>query len=138
MCAHLLSPPSSHKTSLDSVTSLKYSGCKSLLIYNKHLQNISHILGLRNAVSLKELCVQYGCLHIHELAQRAFQLYVDRFIEALPPQRRDGVDFSTKPIYVAMAFYLAAKKMKVGDISLVFELDEITEQPLIRVLFVSL
>ena len=42
-----------------------------------------------------------------------FFRYRNRFLASLPASRRASADF-TRPVFIAVAFYLCAKKHKVG------------------------
>jgi hypothetical protein len=62
-------------------------------------------------LGIRDLGIQYGCIHICDLATRISTLYKQQYLLSLPQQRHQYVNFN-KLIYIGCAFYLAAKKMK--------------------------
>ncbi|WJX62701.1 Origin of replication complex subunit 6 [Trifolium repens] len=62
----------------------------------------------------------FGCVRIIPYVRDGLKLYKDRFLSSLPAARRASADF-TRPVFMAVAFYLCAKKhkLKVDKIKLI-------------------
>ena len=104
----------SHRLSVDRSVLIRLS-MKSAAIYNATLQSLSHLLALKTVITARGLCVTYGCLHIRELVERAHAQYTQRMMDSVSVGVREKIKLEcAKSSVVAVAFYLAAKKTKVG------------------------
>lgn len=88
-----------------------HSGVKEAA-YNKALGILSRLLGLRSKVTAKDLCVQFGCVRLEQATQQTLITYKERYLKGLTPSEQGSADFS-RPSFVAVAFFLTAKKAKV-------------------------
>ncbi|KAJ7515710.1 hypothetical protein O6H91_22G024500 [Diphasiastrum complanatum] len=99
-------------TALD-ITFDRYKGIRlsglSEKAYLKSFNALQNALGLRKEVDVRQLAVQFGCVRLIETVRKALTMYKQRFIMALPEARRSSADFG-RPVFVAVAFYLCAKK----------------------------
>nr|POE64725.1 origin of replication complex subunit 6 [Quercus suber] len=66
----------------------------------------------RNNLDVRELAIQFGCVRLIPIVNKGFSLYRNRFLASLPASRRASADF-TRPVFIAVAFYLCAKKHKL-------------------------
>mmetsp|Transcript_9437 Transcript_9437/g.28399 ORF Transcript_9437/g.28399 Transcript_9437/m.28399 type:complete len:286 (-) Transcript_9437:1868-2725(-) len=88
-----------------------HSGVKEP-VYNKSLALMQKLLGIKNRVSAKDLCVQFGCVRLEQTTQQVLSQYKERYLRGLSPADRMAADFS-RPTFVAAAFFLAARKAKL-------------------------
>ncbi|KAL8111972.1 hypothetical protein AgCh_019610 [Apium graveolens] len=95
----------------DKKTAIRMSGM-SEKAYNRSLIAMQNGLGVKNKLDIRELGIQFGCIRLIPLVQKALSLYRDRFLAALPASRRASAD-CTRPVFTAAAFYLCAKKQKL-------------------------
>ncbi|KAM1622760.1 hypothetical protein COP1_021148 [Malus domestica] len=65
-----------------------------------------------NKLDVGELAIQFGCVRIIPFVQKALSLYKTRFLASLPASRRASAAF-TRPVFIAVAFYLCGKKHKL-------------------------
>lgn len=95
----------------DRKVAARVSCAKDEKAYQRSLLSLQNILGVRSGVSLRNLCVQFGCVGLAGAAERNFKAFCTAFRESLPPIRRDAADFS-QPIYTVVVFYLTARRNK--------------------------
>ncbi|KAK3443031.1 hypothetical protein EUGRSUZ_B03435 [Eucalyptus grandis] len=95
----------------DRQAAVKLSGL-SEKAYNRSFISMQNGLGLKNTLDIRELAIQFGCVRLIPLVKKGLSLYKDRFLTSLPASRRATADF-TRPVFVAVAFYLCAKKQKL-------------------------
>ena len=57
--------------------------------------------------------LQLGCARHDQSAKAALAAYKERFVRSLPAVQRGHVDFG-RPVFLAAAFYLVARKNKVS------------------------
>ncbi|KAM0961688.1 hypothetical protein FF1_021061 [Malus domestica] len=88
---------------LSGMSEKAYTGC-----YN----SMQNGLGVKNKLDVRELAIQFGCVRIIPFVQKALSLYKTRFLASLPASRRASADF-TRPVFIAVAFYVCAKKHKL-------------------------
>ncbi|XP_050117858.1 origin of replication complex subunit 6 isoform X3 [Malus sylvestris] len=81
--------------------------------YTRSYNSMQNGLGVKNKLDVRELAIQFGCVRIIPFVQKALSLYKTRFLASLPASRRASADF-TRPVFIAVAFYLCAKKHKVS------------------------
>ncbi|XP_008389471.2 origin of replication complex subunit 6 isoform X2 [Malus sylvestris] len=80
--------------------------------YTRSYNSMQNGLGVKNKLDVRELAIQFGCVRIIPFVQKALSLYKTRFLASLPASRRASADF-TRPVFIAVAFYLCAKKHKL-------------------------
>ena len=74
---------------------------------------LQKVLGVSASASPRDLCIRFGCA-AHEAAVRAaLSAYKTRFVARLPEARRGHVDFG-RPVFLAAAFFLVARKNRVA------------------------
>ncbi|GMH15307.1 hypothetical protein Nepgr_017148 [Nepenthes gracilis] len=95
----------------DRQRAIKLSGM-SEKAYNRSLNSLQHVLDVKNKLDIRELAIQFGCIRLIPFVQKGLKLYMDRFFASLPATRRAATDF-TRPVFLAVAFYLCAKKHKL-------------------------
>ncbi|XP_030550708.1 origin of replication complex subunit 6 [Rhodamnia argentea] len=95
----------------DRQAAVKQSGM-SEKAYNRSFISMQNGLGLKNTLDIRELAIQFGCVRLIPFVKKGLSLYKDRFLASLPASRRATADF-TRPVFVAVAFYLCAKKQKL-------------------------
>lgn len=95
-------------------------------IYTQAFSVVSNLLGVKLESSFTELGVKFGCEHIAAPASRILKRYQKLFLERLPPERRQYMDFS-RPVFTAVAFFLTAQyyrtKIDKGKLKEVIEID---------------
>ncbi|KAI5061835.1 hypothetical protein GOP47_0022374 [Adiantum capillus-veneris] len=96
---------------MDRQKAIRISGL-SEKAYIRSLTNLQNALGLRPALDVRELAVQFGCVRLVGSVQRVLTEFKQRFVAALPASRKGNADFS-RPVFTAVAFYLCAKKHKL-------------------------
>ncbi|XP_028752833.1 origin of replication complex subunit 6-like isoform X3 [Neltuma alba] len=69
-------------------------------------------LGVKTKLDIRELAIQFGCVRIISYVRDGLNFYKERFLSSLPASRRASADF-TRPVFIAVAFYLCAKKHKL-------------------------
>ncbi|KAM0987223.1 hypothetical protein ACFX2G_011554 [Malus domestica] len=80
--------------------------------YTRSYNSMQNGLGVKNKLDVRELAIQFGCVRIIPFVQKALSVYKTRFLASLPASRRASADF-TRPVFIAVAFYLCAKKHKL-------------------------
>ncbi|KMT07082.1 hypothetical protein BVRB_6g154090 [Beta vulgaris subsp. vulgaris] len=95
----------------DRQDAIKLSGL-SEKAYNRSFNCLQNVLDVKNNLDVRELAIQFGCVRIIPFVQKGLRLYKDRFFASLPASRRGSTDF-TRPVFIAVAFYLCAKKHKL-------------------------
>ncbi|XP_021807543.1 origin of replication complex subunit 6 isoform X2 [Prunus avium] len=80
--------------------------------YTRSYNSMQNGLGVKNKLDVRELAIQFGCVRIIPFVQKGLSLYRSRFLASLPASRRASADF-TRPVFIAVAFYLCAKKHKL-------------------------
>ncbi|KAJ8441331.1 hypothetical protein Cgig2_024843 [Carnegiea gigantea] len=109
----------------DRQSAIRLSGM-SEKAYNRSFNSLQNVLDVkwvlltferwihasRSNLDVRELAIQFGCVRIIPLVQKGLKLYKERFFASLPPSRRGSTDF-TRPVFIAVAFYLCAKKQKL-------------------------
>lgn len=95
----------------DRSSAIRVSGM-SEKAYIRCFNAMQNGIGVKARLDVRELAVQFGCVRIISFVQKGFSLYKDRFLAALPASRRANTDFS-RPVFMAVAFYLCAKKHKL-------------------------
>ncbi len=89
----------------------KYSGNeKEYQVAHTSLQNL---LGIKPKVSTRDLAIQFRSPKLAKIADRLLDCYKEKFLEGVAPQQRQFADFS-RPVFPAVAFYLAGKQSKVN------------------------
>ncbi|KAL5053153.1 hypothetical protein RYX36_033835 [Vicia faba] len=63
-------------------------------------------------LDVRELAIRFGCVRIIPYVRDYLKFYKDRFLDSLPAARRVSADF-TRLVFMAVAFYLSAKKQKL-------------------------
>jgi hypothetical protein len=63
-------------------------------------------------VTPRDLCIQHGCARLEGAVKAALAAYKDRFVRRLPAAQQGHVDFG-RPVFLATAFYLVARKNKM-------------------------
>ncbi|XP_057948942.1 origin of replication complex subunit 6 [Malania oleifera] len=103
----------------DRQNAIRLSGM-SEKAYNRSFNCMQNGLGVKTKLDVRELAIQFGCVRIIPFVQKGLSLYKDRFLASLPPSRRATADF-TRPVFIAVAFYLCAKrhKLKVDKLKLI-------------------
>ncbi|XP_062150048.1 origin of replication complex subunit 6 [Alnus glutinosa] len=103
----------------DRQSAIRLSGM-SEKAYTRSFNSLQNGLGVKNNLDVRELAIQFGCVRLIPLVKRGFSLYKDRFLASLPASRRATADFA-RPVFIAAAFYLCAKKhkLKVDKIKLI-------------------
>ncbi|KAM1517907.1 hypothetical protein ACFX1X_021292 [Malus domestica] len=87
--------------------------------YTRCYNSMQNGLGVKNKLDVRELAIQFGCVRIIPFVQKALSLYKTRFLASLPASRRASADF-TRPMFIAVAFYVCAKhKLKVDKLKLI-------------------
>ncbi|KAL5098861.1 hypothetical protein RYX36_003188, partial [Vicia faba] len=69
-------------------------------------------IGVKLKLDVRELAIRFGCVGIIPYVCDGLKLYKDRFLASLPGARRVSANF-TRPVFMAVAFYLSAKKQKL-------------------------
>ncbi|MCO5555631.1 hypothetical protein L7F22_009176 [Adiantum nelumboides] len=107
------------RVAFDRHTAICISGL-SEKAYIRSLTNMQNALGLRLKVDVRELAIQFGCVRLIASVQRSLAQYKQRFVASLPETRRSSADFS-RGVFIAVAFYLCAKrnKLKVDKMRLI-------------------
>uniref|UniRef100_A0A7C9DYF5 Origin recognition complex subunit 6 n=1 Tax=Opuntia streptacantha TaxID=393608 RepID=A0A7C9DYF5_OPUST len=95
----------------DRQSAIRLSGM-SEKAYNRSFNSLQNVLDVKSNLDVRELAIQFGCVRIIPLVQRGLKLYKERFFASLPLSRRGSTDF-TRPVFIAVAFYLCAKKHKL-------------------------
>eukprot|EP00798_Chlamydomonas_sp_ICE-L_P026704 gene26704-4273_t len=85
--------------------------CSAAKVYTNTFNTLQKVLEVRSPVTLQDLVVRYGCAPIRIMVSETLKKYKERFLESLPPAQRTAADFS-RPVFLAVAFYLVAKKKK--------------------------
>lgn len=80
--------------------------------YIRSLTNLQNAIGLRPALDVRELAIQFGAVRLVGSVHKTLAEYKLRFIAALPESRKGNADFG-RPVFTAVAFYLCAKKNKL-------------------------
>ncbi|KAB2624561.1 origin recognition complex subunit 6 [Pyrus ussuriensis x Pyrus communis] len=80
--------------------------------YTRCYNSMQNGLGVRNKLDVREPAIQFGCVRIVPLVQKALSLYKAQFLASLPASRQASAGF-TRPVFIAAAFYLCAKKHKL-------------------------
>lgn len=90
----------------DAAQLQKYSSCAKPAAYAVALGAVSQVLGMTvHLVSLRQLCVQHGCMHIAQQCEEAFT----RYQQLNAAQQKPVYE---RPVYPLTMFCLIAKKMK--------------------------
>ncbi|KAL2922642.1 Origin of replication complex subunit 6 [Bienertia sinuspersici] len=95
----------------DRQCAIKLSGMSDKA-YNRSFNSLQNVLDVKNNLDVRELAIQFGCVRIIPFVQKGLKLYKNRFFASLPASRRGSTDFS-RPVFMAVAFYLCAKKHKL-------------------------
>jgi origin recognition complex subunit 6 len=74
---------------------------------------LQRLLGIRHRASPAELCTQFGCVRLERGVKAALAALRSRFAARLPPQEQAFLDLS-RPVFLAAAFYIVARKHKVS------------------------
>ncbi|KAL6562525.1 Origin of replication complex subunit 6 [Orobanche gracilis] len=103
----------------DRQAAIRLSGV-SEKAYNRSFNSMQNGIGVKNKLDIRELAIQFGCVRLIPFAHKGISLYKERFLASLPPSRRISTDFS-RPVFVAVSFYLCAKrhKLKVDKFKLI-------------------
>ncbi|XP_045815007.1 origin of replication complex subunit 6 isoform X2 [Trifolium pratense] len=103
----------------DRSAAVKLSGM-SERAYIRSYNSLHNGIGVKLKLDVRELAIQFGCVRIIPYVRDGLKLYKDRFLSSLPAARRASADF-TRPVFMAVAFYLCAKKhkLKVDKIKLI-------------------
>ncbi|KAK7847895.1 origin of replication complex subunit 6 [Quercus suber] len=84
-----------HGALFDRQSAIKLSGM-SEKAYNRSFNLLQNGLGVKNNLDVRELAIQFGCVRLIPIVNKGFSL----------------ADF-TRPVFIAVAFYLCAKKHKL-------------------------
>ncbi|KNA14407.1 hypothetical protein SOVF_107730 [Spinacia oleracea] len=95
----------------DRQSAIRLSGM-SEKAYNRSFNSLQNVLDVKNTLDVRELAIQFGCVRIIPFVQKGLKLYKSRFFASLPASRRSSTDFG-RPVFMAVAFYLCAKKHKL-------------------------
>ncbi|XP_021741000.1 origin of replication complex subunit 6-like [Chenopodium quinoa] len=95
----------------DRQNAIKLSGM-SEKAYTRSFNSLQNVLDVKNNLDVRELAIQFGCVRIIPFVQKGLKMYKARFFASLPASRRSSTDFS-RPVFMAVAFYLCAKKHKL-------------------------
>ncbi len=90
---------------------IAYQVCGQKLVYNNSLNSLRNLLGITDSLSIKELCVKFGCTMLGTLVRSNFEAFKEKFLQGLPQEKRHQTTFS-KSVYLAVAFFLTAKSKK--------------------------
>ncbi|KAL6513897.1 Origin of replication complex subunit 6 [Orobanche hederae] len=128
----------------DRQAAIRLSGV-SEKAYNRSFNSMQNGIGVKNKLDIRELAIQFGCVRLIPFAHKGISfesclesyrlddevwsdqtneptyfMYKERFLASLPPSRRVSTDFS-RPVFVAVSFYLCAKrhKLKVDKFKLI-------------------
>ena len=81
-------------------------------MYRNTKATLQKLLGVGTRTTSRELCVQFGCARHEPSVKAALVAYKERFVRRLPAAQQGHVDFS-RPVFLATAFYLVARKNRV-------------------------
>jgi len=87
-----------------------------LQVYRTTKATLQRLLGVGSQTTARDLCIQHGCARLEQSVKAALAAYKERFVRRLPLSQQQHVDFG-RPVFLATAFYLVARKnkMKVGN-----------------------
>lgn len=69
-------------------------------------------LNVRGRASVRDLCLQFGCMKIEAPTRSALATFKERFLQQLPPADREKADLSDQR-YLAAVFFLVGRKHRV-------------------------
>ncbi|KAI4294971.1 hypothetical protein MLD38_040747 [Melastoma candidum] len=95
----------------DRPAAVKLSGLSDKA-YTRSFNLLQNGLGVKNTLDVRELGIQFGCVRLIPSVKEGLSLYKKRFLASLPSSRKSAADFA-RPVFVAVAFYLCAKKHKL-------------------------
>ncbi|KAI9075874.1 hypothetical protein K1719_042154 [Acacia pycnantha] len=95
----------------DRLSAIRLSGM-SEKAYIRSYNLLHNGLGVKTKLDVRELAIQFGCVRIISYVRDGLKLYKERFLASLPASRRASADF-TRPVFIAVSFYLCAKKHKL-------------------------
>ncbi|XP_050130556.1 origin of replication complex subunit 6-like isoform X6 [Malus sylvestris] len=102
---------------LSGMSEKAYTGCYNSMQNGLGVKWVFHFSF--GSSDFDELAIQFGCVRIIRFVQKALSLYKTRFLASLPASRRASADF-TRPVFIAVAFYVCAKhKLKVDKLKLI-------------------
>ncbi|KAI3435711.1 hypothetical protein D9Q98_001769 [Chlorella vulgaris] len=82
-------------------------------VYRAAKAALQKILGVTGKATARDLCIQFGCARHDASVRAALAAYKERFVRSLPTVQQGRVDFG-RPVFLAAAFYLVARKNKVA------------------------
>ncbi|EFN54248.1 hypothetical protein CHLNCDRAFT_11567, partial [Chlorella variabilis] len=97
---------------VDAAQVARFSGVGER-VYRNAKAALQKVLGVTSKTTARELCVQFGCAGHEPAVRAALAAYKDRFVRSLPAAQQRHVDFG-RPVFLAAAFYLVARKKKVA------------------------
>ncbi|KAL3824128.1 hypothetical protein ACJIZ3_020157 [Penstemon smallii] len=99
----------------DRKLAIKLSGM-SESAYNRSFNSMQNGIGIKNNLDIRELAIQFGCVRLIPFLHKG--LSVIGFLASLAFSRRSSTDF-TRPVFIAVAFYLCTKTHKVDKHKLI-------------------
>lgn len=96
---------------IDRSLAVRISGVKTAARYQSKLTMVRNVLGIKSTISIRELCVRFGCQSLGTQAIDLKKAYCGRFLQGLSQSSQACADFSNGA-YAAAAFYLTARKNK--------------------------
>ncbi|KAL4423114.1 hypothetical protein ABPG77_004797 [Micractinium sp. CCAP 211/92] len=96
---------------VDSTLVARFS-CVGEKVYRNAKAAMQKVLGVTSRATARDLCIQFGCARHDQSVRAALAAYKERFVRSLPPAQQARVDFG-RPVFLAAAFYLVARKHKV-------------------------
>ncbi|GAB4822186.1 hypothetical protein N2152v2_009232 [Parachlorella kessleri] len=94
------------------VATSRLSGSNLGQVYRTTKATLQRLLGIGSQTTARDLCIQHGCARLEQSVKAALAAYKERFVRRLPPSQQQHVDFG-RPVFLATAFYLVAKKNKM-------------------------
>jgi len=82
-------------------------------LYRNTKAALQKLLGVTSKATARELCIQFGCARHDASVRAALAAYKERFVRSLPAVQQGHVDFG-RPVFLAAAFFLVARKHKVA------------------------
>lgn len=80
-------------------------------VYKNTKATLQKLLGVGSKATARDLCIQFGCARHESAVKAALTAYKERFVRRLPAAKQGHVDFG-RPVFLAAAFYLVARKNK--------------------------
>ncbi|KAL4458304.1 hypothetical protein ABPG75_013169 [Micractinium tetrahymenae] len=96
---------------VDTTLVARFSGVGEK-VYRNGKAALQKVLGVSSKATARDLCIQFGCARHDQSVRAALAAFKERFVKSLPPAQQGRVDFG-RPVFLAVAFYLVARKHKV-------------------------